>query len=124
MAHTGARRLCQAPWLPPPSLLLLQQQQQLQPLPLLEGPDAVYPDPFSETKGGDSLALSRTSSFQTPPPLLLGKKTWQRARQLPPPSWHPVRGWAPQPSLWHPGRDKTPLPSHAPVPYSSWRPGR
>ena len=91
MAHPGARRLRQALWLPPPSLLLLQQQQLL-PLPLLEGPGAVDPEPWSETKGGDSLALSRTSSFQTPPPLLLGKNTWQRARQLPPPSWHPVRG--------------------------------
>ena len=91
MVHPGARRLCQAPWLPPPSLLLLQQQQ-LHPLPLLEGPDAVDPEPCSETKGGDSLASSQTSSIQTPPPLLISFKTRQRARQLPPPSWHPVRG--------------------------------
>ena len=72
-------------WLPPLTLLLLQQQQ-LQPLPLLEGPDAVDPEPCSETKGGDSLASSRTSSIQTPPPVLLGDKTQQRMRQLPPPS--------------------------------------
>ena len=94
MAYPGARRLSQAPWPPPPSLLLLQQQQ-LQPLPLLEGPDAVDPEPCSETKGGDSLASSRTSSIQTPPPLLLGDETRQHARQLPPPSWHPVRAKAP-----------------------------
>ena len=93
MAHPGARRLRQAPWPPPPPyLLLLQQQQQPLPLPLLEGPDAVDPEPCSETKGEDSLASSRTFSFQTPPALLLGDKTRQRARQLPPPSWLPVRG--------------------------------
>ena len=91
MAHPGARRLSQALWLPPLSLLLLQLQQ-LQPLPLPEGPDAVDPEPCSETKGGDSLASSRTSSIQTPPTLLLGDETRQRARQLPPPSWHPMRG--------------------------------
>ena len=92
MAHPGARRLRQALWLPPPLSLLLLQQQQLQPLPLPEGPNAVDPEPCSETKGGDSLASSRTSSFQTPPPLLLGDKTRQHARLLRPPSWLPVRG--------------------------------
>ena len=91
MARPGARRRRQALWLPPLSLLLLQKQQPL-PLPLPGGPDAVDPEPCFETKGGDLLASSRTSSFQTPLPLLLGDKTRQRARQLPPPSWHPVRG--------------------------------
>ena len=84
MAHPGARRLRHVLCLPPLSLLLLQQQQ-LQPLPLLEGPDAVDPEPCSETKGGDWLASSRASSIQTPPPLLIGFKTRQGARQLPPP---------------------------------------
>ena len=80
MAHPGARRLRQALWLPPLSLLLLQQQQ-LQPLPLLEGPGPVDPEPSSETREGDQLASSRTSSFKTPPPLLLNDATLQGARR-------------------------------------------
>ena len=74
--------------LPP---LLLLQQQQLQPLPLLEGSDAVEPELCSKTKGGDSLALSRTSSFQrqdaatyeAAPSLLLGPSKRVGAPALP-----------------------------------------